>query len=88
MHESGLIQDLIEKVEKLVRDHGGRRAVSIQVRLGPLAALQPDHLREHFEMAAAGTLAEGAVLSITNSEDLGGPDPVGVVLESVEIETE
>lgn len=88
MHESGLIEDLITKVESLVRENQGRRAAAIRLRIGPLAAIEPDHLREHFEMAALGTVAEGAELQIAVSEDLSGPDPAGIVLESVEIETD
>lgn len=87
MHETGLIEDLIRKVESLVREHSGRRATVIRLRVGALAAADPDHLREHFEMAALGTVAEGAQLDIQVSEDLLGPDPGAIILESVEIET-
>lgn len=87
MHESGLIEDLIRKVERLVRAHGGRRATAIRVRLGPLALIEPEHLREHFEMAAVGTLAEGAALSVVTA-GIDDPDPLAVILESVEIEIE
>ncbi len=88
MHESGLIEDLIRKVESVARANSGRKVTGIKVSVGPLAAIEPEHLREHFEVAAAGTLAEGAELCVTVSEDLSAHDPAGVVLESVEIETE
>lgn len=88
MHESGLIEDLLRKVESLVKENGGQRAAVISLRIGPLAGIQADHLREHFQMAAPGTVAEGAELRISVSEDLTGPDPASVLLESVEIETE
>lgn len=88
MHETGLIEDLIRKVESLVREHSGRRANLIRLRVGPLAAADPDHLREHFQVAALGTVAEGAELEIHVSEDLLSPDPGAIILESVEIETE
>jgi hydrogenase nickel incorporation protein HypA/HybF len=87
MHETGLIEDLIRKVESLVREHSGRRAVAIRLRVGALAAADPDHLREHFETAALGTVAEGARLDIEVSEDLLSSDPGAIILESVEIET-
>ncbi|MEK7404197.1 MAG: hydrogenase maturation nickel metallochaperone HypA [Acidobacteriota bacterium] len=83
MHESGLIEDLLQKVESLVRANGGRRAVVIEVSIGPLAFIEADHLREHFKIAAPGTVAEGAELRVTVSED-----PSAVVLQSVEVEIE
>ncbi len=88
MHESGLIEDLLSKVESLVKENGGRRAAAIVVRIGALAGIEPDHLREHFEMAALGTVAEGAELRCSVSEDLTSPDAAAVVLESVEIEAD
>lgn len=88
MHESGFIEDLLSKVESLVRENGGRRAAVIGLRVGALAGIEPDHLREHFEIAALGTVAEGAELRIAVSEDITGPDSAAVVLETVEIETE
>ncbi len=88
MHESGLIEDLLSKVESIVRENSGRRAVVIALRIGPLAGIEPDHLREHFEMAALGTVAEGAELRCSVSEDLTSPDAASVVLETVEIEAD
>lgn len=88
MHESGLIEDLISKVESVVRENAGRKVVAIEVSIGPLAAIEPEHLREHFKIASLGTVAEGAELRVRVSSDLSGQDPAGVLLESVEIETE
>jgi len=87
MHESGLIEDLLEKIESVARDHSSRKVVRVVVSIGPLAAIEPEHLREHFAMAAAGTVAEGAELQVTVSEDLWTPNPHDVLLKSVEIET-
>lgn len=88
MHESGLIEDLISKVESVARENAGRKVVAIEVSIGPLAAVEPEHLREHFEIASVGTLAEGAELRVRVSKDLSGENSAGVLLESVEIETE
>lgn len=88
MHESGVIEELLRKVESLVRENSGRRASAVTVRIGPLAAIEPEHLREHFEIAALGTAAEQAELRIVVSEDLCGPEAGALVLESVEIETD
>lgn len=88
MHESGLVEDLLAKVESLVKQNGGRRASAIGLRVGPLAGIEADHLREHFAIAALGTAAEGAELRITVADRLEGPDAATVLLESVEIETD
>ena len=53
---------------------------------GALSHFTPDHFREHFERAAAGTVAEGAEVDVELSEDVTHPDASGVKLESVEVE--
>jgi hydrogenase nickel incorporation protein HypA/HybF len=88
MHESGLIEDLIHKIEALARQHSARKVARIEVSIGPLAAFEPEHLREHFALAATGTVAEGAELAITLREDLSAPNPHDVLLESIEIESD
>jgi Zn finger protein HypA/HybF involved in hydrogenase expression len=40
------------------------------LKLGPLAHIEPDHLREHFVEAARGTLADSARLEIETTDDL------------------
>lgn len=87
MHESGMIEDLITKVEALARENAARRVLAVEVSIGPLAAIQADHLREHFLVACRGTLAEGAELRVREVPDRAARDPLGVFLESVELET-
>ena len=95
MHESGMIEDLIAKVEALARQNSAHRVLTVEVSIGPLAAIEADHLREHFVIASKGTLAEGAEFRLRppTTHDpqpaAGAPsrDPFGVYLESVELET-
>lgn len=87
MHESGMVEDLIAKVESLVRENSARRVLAIEISIGPLAAVQADHLREHFLVAARGTVAEGAELRFREAADPAARDPLGVFLESVELES-
>jgi hydrogenase nickel incorporation protein HypA/HybF len=87
MHESGLIEDLIQKIEAVARQNSARKIVGVEVLIGALASIGADHLREHFQIAAAGTLAEGAELRVTVSDDLCDPNSTGVLLQSVEVET-
>ncbi len=87
MHESGLIGDLIGKIEALARENSARRVIAVEVSIGPLAAIEADHLREHFLIATTGTLAAGAELRFREAADPTARDPLGVFLESVELET-
>ncbi len=82
MHESGMIEELIENVESQARANAASRVVSISVAIGALGMIEPDHLREHFEVAASGTLAQGAELRVRTCEE-----PWGLLLESMELET-
>ncbi|MBM3748625.1 MAG: hydrogenase maturation nickel metallochaperone HypA [Acidobacteria bacterium] len=86
MHESGMIEDLIAKVESLAREKAAHRVVAVEVSVGPLAGISGDHLREHFLIAAQGTLADGAELRVREPADPAARDPLGVFLESVELE--
>ncbi len=83
MHESGVIEELLGKVESAAKANSAKKVVAVEVAIGPLAAIEPEHLRDHFVIAAAGTVADGAELRIRETEDPGG----GILLESVEIET-
>jgi hydrogenase nickel incorporation protein HypA/HybF len=86
MHESGLIEDLIFKAEAVAREHSAQKVSAVEVSIGPLAGIEPEHLREHFEMASRGTLVEGAELRFREPGEEAARDPLGVFLESVELE--
>jgi hydrogenase nickel incorporation protein HypA/HybF len=86
MHEKHLTEDLVRELESLARAEGGRRVTRIRVRLGALSHFTPEHFREHFDTAAAGTLAEGADVQAELNEDVTAPGAQGVLLETVELE--
>jgi hydrogenase nickel incorporation protein HypA/HybF len=86
MHESALVTDLVHKVEDLAESHGNRRVVGVQVELGQFTAIMPDHLRDHFAHAAAGTRAEGAHLDITLHTHPTDPLAYALTLAGIEIE--
>jgi len=86
MHEASLMNDLIRKVLSLSNSRGGGRVTAVQVRLGALSHMSPDHFRHHFDQAAAGTIAEGASLRIEESTDLNDPNAQGLLLLGIEIE--
>jgi hydrogenase nickel incorporation protein HypA/HybF len=86
MHEFSLINDLMHKIESIAREHNGQKILSVKVRLGALAHISPEHFREHFVQAAAGTLAAGARLVVEQLTDESDPHAQDIMLESVEVE--
>jgi hydrogenase nickel incorporation protein HypA/HybF len=88
MHEFSLIKDLMHKIESVARDHGGKKILSVKVRLGALAHISPGHFREHFMEASAGTLAAGARLEVEQLSDQSDPHAQDIMLESVEVESQ
>ncbi|MFN8544658.1 MAG: hydrogenase/urease maturation nickel metallochaperone HypA [Candidatus Binatia bacterium] len=81
MHEHSLLRALMTQVEAAARAHGAARVRVVRVKLGPLAHLDPEHLRHHFAAAARGTAAEGARLEIEVTDALHE-----ITLESLDVE--
>ena len=88
MHEKHLTEDLVRRLEALAAAEGGTHVTRIRVRLGALSHFTPEHFREHFDDAAAGTLAEGAQVEAELDTDPTAPGAQGVLLETVEVELE
>jgi len=86
MHEKHLTEDLVHKLEALAAEEGGSHVTRIRVRLGALSHFSPEHFREHFEEAAAGTVADGAEVQAELDTDPTAPGAQGVLLETVEFE--
>jgi hydrogenase nickel incorporation protein HypA/HybF len=86
VHEKHLTEDLVRRVEQMATAEGGGRVTRIDVRLGALSHFTPDHFREHFEDAAAGTLAEGAIVHAELATDPTALDAQGVLLQSIDVE--
>jgi Zn finger protein HypA/HybF involved in hydrogenase expression len=87
MHESGLIQPLVDRVIELAREGGARRVLRVTLRLGALCQLSGPHLAEHFRAATAGTIAAGAALELVTCNDPLAATAQSLVLESVEVES-
>ncbi len=85
MHEKALLDDLMAKILQVAEAEGGGVVRRITVRLGALSHFTPEHFRDHFAVAAAGTIAEGADVVATLDDDLTDSRAQSVVLESVEI---
>jgi hydrogenase nickel incorporation protein HypA/HybF len=86
VHEKHLTEDLVRRIAALAAGEGSERVTQIEVRLGALSHFTPEHFREHFADAAAGTLAEGAVVVAELDPDATAPGAQGVLLVGVELE--
>ncbi len=88
MHELSLLKNLLRKIEDIARENGSDRVVAVVVKLGALAHISPEHLREHFETAIAGTIIEGADLQIELGADINDEHAQEIMLASVELAEE
>ena len=86
MHEASLMRNLMGQILALARERGAARIVGLTVRLGALSHLSPEHLRAHFDEAARGTIAEGALLEAIVETDIRAACAADVLLEAIEIE--
>lgn len=86
MHEASLMNDLMTQVLKLAHDGQAGRVVALTVRLGALSHMSPEHFREHYDIAARGTIAAGAEIEAIVETDIRSPGAADVRLEAIEIE--
>ena len=90
MHDSSMMKGIIRAAEHAAEDAGAGRVTAVRVRVGSLAGISPGHLREHYDEAAAGTLLEGALLTIEEGPDgmeaLDDPAAQGVLLVGIDVE--
>jgi len=63
MHELAICQAILQQAAAVARVHGGH-VKRINLRIGPLAGVEPDALRFTFPLVAAGTVCENAALAI------------------------
>ncbi len=80
MHESSLVNGIIQHILELANENNANSVLAVHIRVGALAQVDPDHLREHIQQAAQGTLAETAEFVIERTNELEG-----VTLETVEL---
>jgi hydrogenase nickel incorporation protein HypA/HybF len=85
MHELTLLTEIMHKIEHVATDEHADAVTAVSVELGALAHISPEHLREHFELAARGTVAEHARLDIAVNGDITDPYAQEIILRSVEV---
>jgi hydrogenase nickel incorporation protein HypA/HybF len=64
MHEYGIIQSLLQRVDAEARSHGATSVHRVVLRLGEISGVEPDLLGFAFEAYREGTVAAAAELSI------------------------
>lgn len=64
MHELAVCQGLMGQLEDIAAREQAERITRIRLRIGPLSGVEAQLLNDAFPIAAAGTLAEQAVLEI------------------------
>ena len=86
MHETALVRDVVRRIQDLARASEARRVTGAKIWLGALSHLSSDLFREHFAIAAQGSIVAGAALTIELSDDLDHPQAQHVRLESVDLD--
>ncbi|MCB1748034.1 MAG: hydrogenase maturation nickel metallochaperone HypA [Gammaproteobacteria bacterium] len=86
MHEASLMRALMRGLLDAAAQNQATRVTAVTVRLGALSHMSPGHFREHFEQAAAGTIAAGARIETIAESDIASPTAADVVLEAFECE--
>ena len=81
MHELSVCLSLLDQVERIAREHGASRVDRILLRIGPLSGVEATLVASAYPLAAAGSIAEHAVLEIEAS-------PVRVQCKDCGIESE
>jgi len=80
------MNSLMRQIETVASAEGAGRVVSVSVWLGALSHMSEQHFADHFEQASKGTIAEGARLRITLSQDIQDTHAQLIRLESVEVD--
>jgi len=86
MHEASLMANLMRQIDEVAQAEGASRVIGVSVWLGALSHMSAEHFTEHFDRAAPGTIAEGARLDVTVSEDPRHANAQDILLEKLEVE--
>jgi hydrogenase nickel incorporation protein HypA/HybF len=85
MHETKVVNDLLDKMVDVCWRSGSWRIVRARVKVGALLNFTPEHLSEHFALVARGTPAEGCQLDVEIVDACEGPQSRQIMLESIEV---
>jgi hydrogenase nickel incorporation protein HypA/HybF len=71
MHEMSLVEEVLRIIDETAGCEGFRRVRKVSLRIGQLAAVEPEAMRFCFDAATRGGIAEGALLEIAGVPGLG-----------------
>jgi hydrogenase nickel incorporation protein HypA/HybF len=66
MHEYSLVEALVRRVEDEARRRGATRIHGLTVTVGEMAGVDPELFRTAYETFRAGTVCEGAALTVVH----------------------
>lgn len=67
MHEMTLCANLMQMLEEQAAKHGFERVRAVHLEVGAFAGVEVEALRFSFDVVARGTLADNAILVVTQS---------------------
>jgi hydrogenase nickel incorporation protein HypA/HybF len=87
MHEASLMKNLMRRLDEIASAEKAKRITGVSVWLGALSHMSAAHFAEHFEESSVGTIAEGAKLDVTVSDDPKDPNAQEILVRSVTVDT-
>lgn len=85
MHEKSLMDDLMRKILSLASREGAVKVTKVSVKLGALSHMSKEHFKEHFDIAAQGTIAEDAEIDAEESLDIHDANAASVILKDIDV---
>ncbi len=85
MHEQSVMNHLMNKILMLAEKEKATQVTKVSVKLGALSHMSCEHFKEHFDIAAKGTIAENAQIDAEESNDIHDPDAQAVLLKSIDV---
>lgn len=82
MHELVVAQSMLDMVVDIANQNNASKIISISLRLGKYACINPNSLKFAFSCISREGIAAGAGLCITQVED----DPFEIEVESIEVD--
>lgn len=86
MHEHALINDLFRTLDRLAKQHKSTQIKRVSVWMGAFCHISPEHFREHFAHQSLHSVAEGARLDLTVSDDIHDANAQQILLTSVDMD--
>jgi len=78
-----MVNDLLRRVQEVLRREGAEGALRVRVRLGALAHCTEEGLRGRWSLAVRDTALAQAQLDVDVSHDLNDPRAQSIVLEDI-----